>query len=345
MLAFYELLQPAPTGPGSPASGFLDRWQRAFYLAASVKNAVILVRSGRAENMQLLLVDFETGNRIRLKSEGAHLVSPYLSPDGARLLFSRELLDRRGTELVSCDTSTFTCHAALRSAGSIHSAIEISGGRILYVSSPFVTGGDGRVRLSRNDIWMFDPKTGPRQLTDFRLYELHSLSVTHNQIYFSAYGAFRDRPVVPEPEPLSNQQSDIFRLPFDPEKATIDSRSGTLTPLLVSAGIATRATASSDGSLIAFLRTRTGINPYHFNLVIADQNSHTERLIESPGLGSSRPVIVDHDVYVSFTEQNRVLIQVNRQGDHSMEPLADIDNGSIAGAETVELKIEPQSSP
>lgn len=94
-------------------------------------------------------------------------------------------------------------------------------------------------------------------------------------------------------------------------------------------------------SLVAFLRTRTNLSPYHYNLVMADQSGHSERLVESPGLGSSRPVIIDHDVYVSFTGENRVLIQVSRQGDHSMKPLADIDDASIAGAETVELKIEP----
>jgi len=291
--------------------------------------------------MQLLLVDFDSGKRTRLKSEGSHLLSPYLSPDGTRLLFSRQPLDRTGHELVSCSTNGLTCHVVLRSAGSTHSAIEISGGWILYVSSPYVTVGDGRVRLNRNDIWIFDPTTGPRQLTDFRLYQLNSLSVTQNHVYFSAYGPSRDRPVIPQPEALSNQQSSIFRLPFDRKKATIDPPSETLMPLFASAGIAAYPTASADGSLVAFLRTRTGISPYHYNLVIADQNSHNELLVESPGLGSSRPVVIDHDVYTSVTEQDRRLVQVKRQGEGSMTLLADIDDTSIAGAEAVELRIEP----
>jgi hypothetical protein len=46
-----------------------DRWNRSFYLAASVRNAVLMVRTSRTEDMQLLLVDFETGKRTRLKSE------------------------------------------------------------------------------------------------------------------------------------------------------------------------------------------------------------------------------------------------------------------------------------
>ncbi|WP_158672260.1 hypothetical protein [Bradyrhizobium guangdongense] len=337
LLLSFTVLLPSSAHP----QGFdLDRWNRGFYLAASVKNAVILVRSSRAENMQLLLVEFDSGKLTKFKSKGSHLLSPYLSPDGARLLFSRELLDRKGTELVSCDTSNFTCRVILRSAGSIHSAIQISGGRILYVSSPFVTGGDGRVRLSRNDIWIIEPKTGPRQLTDFRFYELGSLAVAQDQIYFSAYGPSRDRPVIPLPDARADQQSSIFRLPYDPEKAMIDPPSRTLSPLFVSAGIANYPAASVDGSLVAFLRTRTNISSHHYDLVIANPNSKSEQLIEAPGLGASRPIIIDHDVYASVVGEDWTLIQVRRQGEHSMKTLADISDASIARTEAVELNID-----
>src|SRR5713226_4715658 len=49
-----------------------DRWNRGLYLAASVRNAVVLVRASRTDNMQLLLVDFETGKQTRLKSDRSH---------------------------------------------------------------------------------------------------------------------------------------------------------------------------------------------------------------------------------------------------------------------------------
>jgi hypothetical protein len=319
----------------------LDRWNRGFVLAASVRNAVLLVRPGRADNMQLLLVDFETGKRIKLSSKRSHLSSPYLSPDGARLLFSRQRFERQGHDLVSCDTATLACRTILKSAGSISNAIEISGGRILYVSSPYVKRSDGQIRLTRNDIWIFDSVTGSRQLTDFQLYQLGSLSVTKNEIYFSATGPLRERPVIPKYDPSSNHQSDIFRLPFDPVTGTISAPSETMTPLFASAGIATRPSASADGSLIAFLRTRTGISPYRYDLVIADQSSHGERLIQSSGMGFSRPVIIGHDVYSSVTREDRVLIRVDRTNEPVMKLLADIDDASVASAETVELKIEP----
>jgi hypothetical protein len=147
--------------------------------------------------------------------------------------------------------------------------------------------------------------------------------------------------VIPEYDPDSNRQSNIFRLPFDPETGAISAPSEMLTPLFASAGIATRPSASADGSLIAFLRTRMGINPYHYELVIADQTGHGERLITSSGMGFSRPMIIGHDVYSSVTREDRMLIRVDRANEPVMKLLAEIDDASVASAETVELKIEP----
>ena len=319
----------------------LDRWNRGFFLAASGRNAALLVRPGRADNMQLLLVDFETGKRIKLSSKRSHLLSPYLSPDGTRILFSRQHFERQGHDLVSCDTATLACHTILKSAGSVHDMTEISGGRILYVSSPYVKRSDGQIRLTRNDIWIFDTATGARQPTNFQLYQLGSLSVTNSEIYFSATGPFRERPMPPKYEPWSDQQSDIFRLPFDPSTGTISTPSEMMAPLFASAGIATRPSASEDGFVVAFLRTRTGINPYHYDLVIADQSSLGERLIQSSGMGFSRPVIIGHEVYSSVTKEDRVLVRVDRMNEPVTKLLADIDDASVASAETVELKIEP----
>lgn len=340
IVGYRNLQQLAVSTPPTSGGSFLERWNRAFHFAASTRNSALLVRPNSGDNMQILLVDFTSGKRTRLKSERAHLMSPYLSPDGTRLLFSRQHLDRQDHELVSCDTGTLNCRQVLTSPGSIHSAIQIYGGRILYVSSPYVKGLDGRIRLSRNDIWIFDPATGPRQLTNFRLYQLHSLSVSNNHLYFSALGPSRDTPVIPKYEPNANQQSDIFRLPFDPETGTIDIPHEMMEPLFLSAGIATHPSASADGSLVGFLRTRTGINPYHYDLVIADLDSRNERLNEASGIGSSRPVIIEHDVYTSVTKDDRVLIRVSRPG-AATELIAEIDDASIANADTVELKIEP----
>jgi hypothetical protein len=188
---------------------------------------------------------------------------------------------------------------------------------------------------------MFDPATGPRQLTDFKLYDLHSLSVTDGEIYFSAEGPARDRPVIPKYDPMGNRQSSIFRLPFDSTKGSIDIPSGTIAPLFAEPGIATRPSVAANGSLVAFLRTRTGINPYRYDLVIADQSLHSERTVSATGLGFSQPVVIGRDVYASVTKDDRVSILIDRPGEPSMKLLADIDDASIASTETIELKIEP----
>ncbi|MEH2480307.1 Tol biopolymer transport system component [Nitrobacteraceae bacterium AZCC 2146] len=324
---------------GSPEY-FHDRWNRGFYFAASVRNAVVLVRALGTDNMQLLLVDFDTGKKIRLGSERSHLLSPYLSQDGTRLMFTRQLLGREGHELISCETISFTCRTMMRSNGAIQSPIEISGHRVLYVSSPW-RRPDGQVRFSSNDIWLLDPATGSRQLTDFQLYQLYSLSVSDNSIYFSGVGPRPEKPIIPKYEPDLNAQSDIFRLPFDHETGTLEAPPEMMTPLFAGSGIATRPSTSANGLLVAFLRTRTGISPYHYNLVIADRNEHTERLIETSGLGFSQPVVIGGDVYAAVTKDDRVLIQMVRPGEPDMKLLADITDASAAAAETIELKIEP----
>jgi hypothetical protein len=318
---------------------FRDRLSRSFYLAASVQNAVVLITSTTNDDMQLLLVNFDTGKKIRLGIERSHLFSPYLSPDGGRLIFSRQRRGLQAHDLISCETATLTCQTLLKSNASLHSAIEISGNRILYASSPYVKGSDGKVRLNRNDIWIFDPATGARQLTDLRLYELGSLSMSNDSIYFSATGSRKDRPIIPKYDPDSNDQSNIFRLPFNPMTAAVEMPTEVMAPMFASTGIATRPSASTDGSLIAYLRTKTGINPYRYELVIADGNSHSERLIETSGLGFSQPVVIGHDVYASVTKSDRVSILVDRPGENPMTLLADIDDASAVAAETVELKI------
>ncbi len=114
-----------------------------------------------------------------------------------------------------------------------------------------------------------------------------------------------------------------------------------MTPALVSDGIATYPAASTDGLLVAYLRTEAHVSPYHYNVVIADYKSSTQRLVESPGMGASRPVIIEHDVYASVVEEGRTLIQVHRQNEQLATTLAEIIDASIASVEAVELKVDP----
>lgn len=106
---------------------------RAQELAASAKNAAVVIRPNDRET-QILLIDFATGIQTRLGSRQYDLSTPYLSPDGQRILLVRRPVGTiEESELLSCDTAGLTSKNVLKNKGSIHSQVELPGGRILYV--------------------------------------------------------------------------------------------------------------------------------------------------------------------------------------------------------------------
>jgi len=108
-----------------------------------------------------------------------------LSPDGTRLLLARQRFKERWQQLLSCDLHSFVCKSIVKSEGSIGSPVEITGGRVLYVSSPYDVGYDGRGRYALNDFWIVGQSGMPRQLTHMILYQLNSVSVANGEVYFS----------------------------------------------------------------------------------------------------------------------------------------------------------------
>lgn len=161
-----------------------ERQRGGFVFTASVRNAAFLGRSPQG-NQTILLVDYETGKLKRIISSGAHLSSPRLSPDGTRLLLARQRFKERWQQLLSCDLHSFVCKSIVKSEGSIGSPVEITGGRVLYVSSPYDVGYDGRGRYALNDFWIVGQSDMPRQLTHMILYQLNSVSVANGEVYFS----------------------------------------------------------------------------------------------------------------------------------------------------------------
>jgi hypothetical protein len=115
------------TDSAANAESFSSRLNRAAYFAASTKNAAFPVRSSDGR-LALLLVDFESGKFKKLVIKGSSILSPYLSVDGARMLFVRHPDNQQGSELVSCDIDRLSCNSVLRSEGSIGFPIEIGGG-------------------------------------------------------------------------------------------------------------------------------------------------------------------------------------------------------------------------
>jgi WD40-like Beta Propeller Repeat len=327
------------TNSSAKAEGIPSRLNRAAYFAASGKNAAFPVK-GSDGHLALLFVDLQSDKLRKLGIKGSDLLSPYLSADGARLFFTRHPDGQTGSELIRCDTVSFACKSLLRSEGRISTPIEIEDRRILYVSSLYHVGLDRKGRYSRNDFWLFDEVSGPRKLTDMKLYQISSISVTNDSVYFSAYGPAPEHPAVPKEDPDAPRQSDIFKLPFDPVQGKIQSPSHVLTPLFLAEGKARSPAVSSDGSFIAFLRTRLGIGNYRYELVVRDEDSHTERLIPTNGLGFSRPVVVDHSVYTNSIDISRYSIQFVVAGQQEPKLVADIDDLSIDSLDLMELSIE-----
>jgi Tol biopolymer transport system component len=315
-----------------------DRLNRAAYFAASTRNAAFPVRDS-AGSLALLLVDFETGKRMKLGIKGAHLLSPYLSPDGKRLLFVRHPFGEGGREIVSCDTESLRCRSVLKSEGSISSPREISDGRILYVESPKVLSlNSGGARYHRNDFWLIDEAGRARQLTGMRLYQISSISVTESAVYFSGDGSPPDNPIIPKSNPDSSKQSNIFRLPFDQALGKIENPSRPLEPLFLDYGISRSPSVSTDGSLVAFLRS-ANLGNYRFDLVIKDQESHESRLITAAaGSGFSRPIVVGKSVYANVIHEDRLWIQVVEPGERTMKRLAEVMDASINSLETIDIK-------
>ena len=315
-----------------------ERSNRGAAFAASNKSALVLIRVAK-DDWQPLLLDLQTGKQRRLTSTGAQLRSPSLSTDGERLLLVRHPKNNSGSELLSCDTDRLSCKLLVKKVDTaIHSPIELSNGRVLYIASPLHTGGDGRKRYSRHDVWLLEPQSGPRQLTDLQLYQMSTISVTRNEIYFSAFGSPPQRPFIPRGDPSAPEASSIFRLPFDPAEGEVTAPTRLLEPLFVAPGIARALVASPDGSQMAFLRT-TSLGNYRFDLVIADMRSGKEHTITSVGMGYSTPVIVGNDVLAVDIIEGRSVIRMVTGGERDSKIVADIVDKAAANAEVVELAI------
>jgi hypothetical protein len=299
-------------------------------------NAAFPVRSSDYR-LVLLFVDFKTGQRVKLGASDSHLLSPHLSVDGARLLFVRQLFRRGGFELISCETSNFDCHRVLKTEQSIESPIDLTGERILYVSSPYVVAPDGRGRFSRNDFWIVDHVGKSRKLTNFQLYQIRSVSASEHSLYFSAEGEGHGRRIFPKQDPLAKEDSSIFVLPFDEERGSISEPNDVLHSLFSAGGRATNPAVSRDGLIIAFLRTPAGLTNYRCDLVV--RRNGVERRFESSAWGFSQPVVVGADVLTNEITSDRHVIKRATADETALKTIVSIFDSSFDSTTAIDLKI------
>jgi WD40-like Beta Propeller Repeat len=330
------LLVIAPGGDAALAQRPVDRQATYFAVARNSAAFPVNVQDGR---LVLLLVDFGTKRLRKLGVAGAHLLSPFLSPDGKRLLFVRHPFGNRERELVECETDSLGCKSILKTENNIVSPIDIGGGRILFAASPYVIGGDGRGRYSRYDFWLRSAGEAPQKLTNMQLYELHSASVAKDAVYFAAIGPRSQNPAIPKYDPDAPRQSEIFKLPFNPNTGEIENPSRMLNPLFVADGKAISPAVSSDGATIAFLRTRLGIGNYRYELVIRNGDDGPEKVFPASGFGYSKAVVVDQAVYAIGATNNGYSIWAVSPGDTTSRLVAEIGDSAVEPVPVMELSI------
>jgi|1185.fasta_scaffold29792_1 hypothetical protein len=317
-----------------------DRLTLGFFFTASQHLAAFPVRVSGTE-IDVMLIDLESGARIKLASKGFNLLSPSLSNDGERILLVRNSSQTGEYALLSCVIANFSCRRLVESKASINSPTEICPGTILYVSSPRKVLPGVRSQYQQHDLWILGKDESPRQLTDFRFFEMDWLSPTSGSIFFSAMGP-RDKQTIPKFAPLASSDSDIFRLTFNPAQCLVEQAAATLTPLFLGNGRSTAATVAGDETIAALLRTETRVGGYRYDLVIMDLLAQGSRVFESSGLGFSRPALVDRTVVVREIFDDRYVISRLPLGDPTIKPIAEITDASIASTQVIEIQVEPE---
>jgi hypothetical protein len=335
-------ISPTEAEVGGAQSVRRDRQILGFFFTASSRQAAFPVAASGGGGVELIVVDLETGTPKRLTSRGAKLLSPSFSSDGERLLVVRLRNDTAEYELLSCATVEYVCRRWLSTKDSINSPTEVSADKIVYVSSPRKQIAGVRSQYLQHDLWMLEKDRPPRQLTDVQFGEMNWLSATSSSIYFSAIGPRRGKEIIPKFAPLASVDSDIFKLSFAVGEARIELPKDQLTPLFLARGRSTAASIARDQSVAAFLRTESRRGGYRYDLVVVDLKTQRENLIESTGLGFSRPAVVDQTIVAREIFDDRYVISRLRLGDSFAEPIAELTDASIAVAGLTEIRIETE---
>jgi hypothetical protein len=293
------------------------------------------------DQVGLMVIDRRTDRRRLIAREGTFFTYSQLSPDGERLLFVRT---KRGTShLLSCVVQTWHCRVAAETADSIIWPTELDQDRILYSSTPLVTGLDGVKRFSKHDLYLSERSREPVRLTDFELFTLGPLDIFDGKLMFSAYGPSRQRPIIPQPQALARSNSEIFALEFDRNNSRIRTPEHILEPLyVIDGGLSIRQAVSPDGTKVAFLNTWTQIGPYHYDLVIATTEGTVLKRVEASTLQFSRAAFVGSTTVLAnqlFDDRYEVTL-VDMENDptrkaatveHSQDALRHLDRIQLTG--------------
>jgi len=141
-------------GRAETSSSRYARFSTGFFFTASARQVAFPVPVGNGR-VDVIIVDLKSGDRRRISSADASLLTPFLSEDGERLLLVR--FSHTGIyELLSCTTTTFVCRVETSGDSSINSPVEVGANKILYISSPIRTVPGVRSRYPLHDLWILD---------------------------------------------------------------------------------------------------------------------------------------------------------------------------------------------
>jgi hypothetical protein len=244
------------------------------------------------EESDLLFIDRSTGRPKLIYEKGKSFWSPYLSADGERLVLIARHDRIASKEIISCSIATWQCAVLLRTENNLRSPVEIDAGTIVYSSSPLFVGSNGRHRYMDWDFYLLKKGSEQVRLSDFRLYELGSISVANDKLIFSGMGSKRDNPVLPESNPSAPNDSEIYAVELHRQAQRIRKPHGILARLFMIGGLSVTASVSHDGSRGAVLNTATAKGSYRYDMVLATMDGAVQRRINVEGIGLSTAVFV-----------------------------------------------------
>jgi hypothetical protein len=307
----------ASNPPGASAQSVpaeRNRIASAFHFTASERMVVFSIPTA-ADAVGLLIADRVTGEQRLIHDDKSFLLYPRLSSDGKRLLFVRSeaYLDEKQKErqrrLVVCAVDTWRCRVWLQTTATIHSPLELDQNRILFSSSPVVTGWNGRPVANKHDFYLVTPNSQPERISSLGLPGIGSISFARDRLFFTAQAA-ANSPILEQSSPLG-PGSEIYSLKFDPTQPKLETPLQPLKPLFVLDGASTEPVAAPDGRIAFTLRKgRAKTRGFHFDLVIAAPDGKIERQVEATGWAFSRPAFVGDSVLANETFDKHYEVKV-----------------------------------
>jgi Tol biopolymer transport system component len=266
----------------------------------------------------LVVIDRHSSTQRLIVESSAHFGSPYLSPDGQRLVMVKSSFETPQRQVLSCQTATWRCTVLLHTENSVFSPVEIDKNTILFSSSPAFIRSDGGRRYFQYDLYLAEKGAAPVRLTDFKLSELGWLSMFNNQIVFGASGGSH-HPALPE---YKLNQTEIYSVNYDPQRRQVLQETPPLKSLFQMSTYSIRPSVSADGRRIAFENVEiVKGGRYRYDMAIATLDGNLQQRVKLEGIEFSRGAFVADTLIFNelFKDHYRV-----RQLDLAKGSVADI---------------------